>query len=185
MTPKDLNMVSHVKEMISLGVNSFKIEGRMRSIYYVSTVILIYRRIIDKIKNNTLTEEYSAYALNILNRVANRESAPQFFTGLPGENEQYYLGRAEYSNQDFLGLVLDYDGEYVTIEERNHFNVGDVVQFFGPSTETFDYTIESIIDEEGNNLEEARHPRMIVKLKLDRKVAKNDMMRLKVFDICS
>ena len=67
MTPKDLNMVSYVKEMIEAGVNSFKIEGRMRSIYYVSTVILIYRRIIDKLLNNTLTDKYMTYALNILN----------------------------------------------------------------------------------------------------------------------
>ena len=184
MTPKDLNMVSNVKEMIDIGVNSFKIEGRMRSIYYVSTVILLYRRIIDKILSNTLTQEYMDYAVNILNRVANRESAPQFFDGLPTENEQYYLGRAEVSNQDFLGLVLDYDGEYVTIEERNNFSVGDTVQFFGPNTKTFDYVIKDIIDEEGNSIDSARHPQMVVKLHLDKKVEKNDMMRIKMFDIC-
>ena len=184
MTPKDLNMVSNVKEMMDIGVNSFKIEGRMRSIYYVSTVILIYRRIIDKILNNTLTKEYMDYAVNILNRVANRESAPQFFNGLPTENEQYYLGRAEVSNQDFLGLVTDYDGVYVTIEERNTFSVGDTVQFFGPNTKTFDYVIKDIIDEEGNSIDSARHPQMIVKLHLDKKVEKYDMMRIKMFDIC-
>ena len=108
MTPKDLNMVPFIKDMMDVGVNSFKIEGRMRSIYYVSTVILIYRRLIDKILSNTLTEEYQRYALNILNRVANRESTPQFFDKLPGVEEQYYLGRDEVSNQDFLGLVIDY-----------------------------------------------------------------------------
>lgn len=101
MTPKDLNMVPFIKEMIDIGVNSFKIEGRMRSIYYVSTVILIYRRLIDKILNNTLTEEYSKYALNVLNRVANRESTPQFFDKLPGVDEQYYLGRQEPAESRF------------------------------------------------------------------------------------
>ncbi len=184
MTPKDLNMVSNVEKMIDLGVNSFKIEGRMRSIYYVSTVILIYRHIIDKILSNTLTKEYMDYAVNILNRVANRESAPQFFNGLPTEKEQYYLGRAEVSNQDFLGLVTDYDGEYVTIEERNFFSVGDTVQFFGPNTKTFDYVIKDIIDEDGNSIDAARHPQMTVKLHLDKKVEKYDMMRIKMFDIC-
>ncbi len=183
MTPKDLNMVSNVEEMMNIGVNSFKIEGRMRSIYYVSTVILIYRRIIDKILNKSLTKEYMDYAVNILNRVANRESAPQFFNGLPTENEQYYLGRAEVSNQDFLGLVTDYDGEYVTIEERNFFSVGDTVQFFGPNTKTFDFVIKDIIDEEGHSIEAARHPQMTVKLHLDKKVEKYDMMRIKMFDI--
>ncbi len=184
MTPKDLNMVSNVEKMIDLGVNSFKIEGRMRSIYYVSTVILIYRHIIDKILSNTLTKEYMDYAVNILNRVANRESAPQFFNGLPTEKEQYYVGRAEVSNQDFLGLVTDYDGEYVTIEERNFFSVGDTVQFFGPNTKTFDYVIKDIIDEDGNSIDAARHPQMTVKLHLDKKVEKYDMMRIKMFDIC-
>lgn len=183
MTPKDLNLVSYIKDMIDVGVNSFKIEGRMRSIYYVSTVILIYRRLIDKIQNNTLTEEYAKYALNILNRVANRDSAPQFFNKMPGVDEQYYLGRMELSNQDFLGLVLDYEDGYITLEQRNNFKVGDTVQFFGPNIETFDYIIEEILDEEGNNIEIARHPQMIVKLKVPKKLEKNDMMRIKMFDI--
>lgn len=182
MTPKDLNMVPFIKDMIDAGVNSFKIEGRMRSIYYVSTVILIYRRLIDKILNNTLTSEYSSYALNILNRVANRESTPQFFDKLPGVNEQYYLGRCEYSNQDFLGLVIDYKDGIATIEERNYFKIGDEVQFFGPSTETKNFRIEEILDEDGKIVEEANHPQMIVKIRVPFELKKHDMMRLKVFD---
>ena len=182
MTPKDLNMVPFIKDMIDAGVNSFKIEGRMRSIYYVSTVILIYRRLIDKILNNTLTPEYSNYALNILNRVANRESTPQFFDKLPGVNEQYYLGRCEYSNQDFLGLVIDYKDGIATIEERNYFKIGDEVQFFGPSTETKNFRIEEILDEDGEIVEEANHPQMIVKIRVPFELKKYDMMRLKVFD---
>lgn len=182
MTPKDLNMVPFIKDMIDAGVNSFKIEGRMRSIYYVSTVILIYRRLIDKILNNTLTSEYSNYALNILNRVANRESTPQFFDKLPGVNEQYYLGRCEYSNQDFLGLVIDYKDGIATIEERNYFKIGDEVQFFGPSTETKNFRIEEILDEDGKIVEEANHPQMIVKIRVPFELKKHDMMRLKVFD---
>lgn len=182
MTPKDLNMVPFIKDMIDAGVNSFKIEGRMRSIYYVSTVILIYRRLIDKILNDTLTPEYSNYALNILNRVANRESTPQFFDKLPGVNEQYYLGRCEYSNQDFLGLVIDYKDGIATIEERNYFKIGDEVQFFGPSTETKNFRIEEILDEDGEIVEEANHPQMIVKIRVPFELKKYDMMRLKVFD---
>ena len=183
MTPKDLNMVPFIKSMIDVGVNSFKIEGRMRSIYYVSTVILIYRRLIDKILNNTLTEEYEKYALNILNRVANRESTPQFFDKLPGVNEQYFLGRCEVSNQDFLGLVIDYKDGIATIEERNYFKVGTTVQFFGPNTETIDYVVENIMDEDENLINEANHPKMIVKLHVPFELKKYDMMRLKVFDI--
>lgn len=183
MTPKDLNMIPFIKEMIDCGVNSFKIEGRMRSIYYVSTVILIYRRLIDKMLNNTLTKEYENYARNILNRVANRDSTPQFFDKLPGVDEQYYLGREELSNQDFLGLVLDYQDGIATIEQRNYFKVGDTVQFFGPNIETFSYKVEKIMDSDGEKLEVARHPQMIIKLEIDQKLHKFDMMRIKVFDI--
>lgn len=183
MTPKDLNLVLYVQDMISSGVNSFKIEGRMRSIYYVSTVILIYRRLIDKIISNTLTEEYKTYALNILNRVANRESTPQFFNKMPGVDEQYYLGREELSNQDFLGLVLDYKDGVATIEQRNNFKVGDIIQAFGPNHETYEFKVEEILDEQDNSIEVARHPQMIVKLKIDKTLEKNDMLRIKVFDI--
>lgn len=183
MTPKDLNMVPFIKEMIDVGINSFKIEGRMRSVYYIATVILIYRRLIDKIVNNTLTTAYTSYCLNILNRCANRESTPQFFDKLPGVDEQYYLGRQELSNQDFLGLVIDYKDNVVTIEQRNNFKIGTKVQFFGPNTKTFDYKIEEILDEDNNLIDVAKHPQMIIKLKVSNKLNKYDMMRLKVFDI--
>lgn len=185
MTPKDLNMVPFIKDMMASGVNSFKIEGRMRSIYYVSTVILIYRRLIDKILKNELTDEYKEYALNILNRVANRESTPQFFDKMPGVEEQYYLGRDEISNQDFLGLVEDYKDGYVYLEQRNYLKVGDTVQIFGPNHETYEFVIERILDEEDNEIDIARHPQMKIKVKFDKKVEKNDMMRLKMFDIVS
>ena len=182
--PKDLNMVPFIKDQIDLGVASFKIEGRMRSIYYVSTVLLSYRRMIDAALNNTLTKEKEEYYLKILNRCANRESTPQFYDKLPGVNEEYWNGRTEVSNQDFLGLVMDYDEEekVATIEVRNYFGSGQVVQFFGPNHETFDYLINTIYDNEGNIIEVCRHPKSIIKLKVDNKLQINDMMRLKVFD---
>ncbi len=184
MTPKDLNMIPFIKDMINVGVNSFKVEGRMRGIYYIATVILTYRRIIDKILNNNLDKKEEFYYLAILNRCANRESTPQFIDKLPTKNEQYFLGRDEVSNQDFLGIVKDYDEntKMVTLEERNYFKKGDIVEFFGPNIDTFTYTINEIYDENQNVLEYANHPRMIIKLKIDKKLNKFDMMRLKVID---
>lgn len=183
ITPKDLNMVPFIEQMISIGVNSFKIEGRMRSIYYIATVILIYRRLIDKIRNNSLTNAYTNYCLNVLNRCANRESTPQFFDKLPTEDEQYFLGREEVSNQDFLGIVKDYQDGIITLEQRNYFKTGDVVQFFGPNIETFNYQIPEIYNEDNELIEVANHPRMIVKFKCPNKVSSCDLMRIKVFDI--
>lgn len=184
MTSKDLNMIPYLEEMITSSVNSFKVEGRMRGIYYIATVILCYRRMLDKIKDHSLTKEDEAYYLALLNRVANRESSPQFFDKLPGEKEQYFLGRQEVSNQDFLGLVLDYDEkeQIVTLEQRNYFKVGDEVQFFGPNMETFSYTVHTIWNENGEEISVANHPNMILKMPLDRHVSRLDMMRIKVFD---
>ena len=184
MTPKDLNMVENIKDMMDIGVNSFKIEGRMRSIYYVATVILTYRKIIDKILDSSITDGYLNYSLNILNRCANRDSVSQFYKTLPTEKEQYFLGRDEISNQDFLGIVLDYN-EYtqeVTLEQRNYFKIGDEVEFFGPNMETFSYKINNIRNESDEIIEVARHPRMIVKFYVEEKLSKGDLMRIKIFD---
>lgn len=182
MTPKDLNLIDYIQDMIDVGVNTFKIEGRMRSIYYISTVILCYRRVIDKILNNTLTDEDKKYYLNVLNRVANRESAPQFFAKMPTYKEQYYNLRDEESNQDFLGIVKEFDEKNMiaTIEERNLFKIGDKVQFIGPNIETFDDTINIIYDEEGNKIDVANKPKMIVKIKTKNILHPNDLMRVKI-----
>lgn len=183
--PKDLNMIPNIKEMIELGVNSFKVEGRMRSIYYLATVMLSYKRIINHILNNTLTDKISNYYLNILNRCANRESTPQFFNKYPGYEEQYYTNtREEYSNQDFLGIVKENKDGIITLEQRNYFKTGTTVQFISPNKKTFNYEINEIFDEEMNIIKEANHAQMIVKIKVNLNVEKDDIMRLKVFDIC-
>lgn len=183
--PKDLNMIPNIKEMIEVGVNSFKVEGRMRSIYYLATVMLSYKRIINHILNNTLTDKISNYYLNILNRCANRESTPQFFNKYPGYEEQYYTNtREEYSNQDFLGIVKENQDGIITLEQRNYFKTGTTVQFISPNKKTFNYEINEIFDEEMNIIKEANHAQMIVKIRANLNVEKDDIMRLKVFDIC-
>lgn len=186
MTPKDLNMVSNIEEMIKVGVNSFKIEGRMRSVYYIATVIYVYRRLIDMVKNNDVNPGMVEYYLNILNRCANRDSTEQFFNGLPGKNEQYFLGRDEVSNKDFLGFVVDYDKEthMVTLEQRNYFKPGDVAEFFGPNMEATKFIIpDELYDENMELIDVANHPKMIVKFRAPFELHANDMLRIKMFDI--
>ena len=186
MTPKDLNMVANIHEMIKVGVNSFKVEGRMRSVYYIATVIDVYRHLIDMVVNKTINDAYTKYYLSILNRCANRDSTEQFFNKLPGKDEQYFLGRDEVSNKDFLGIVLDYDKEskMLTLEQRNYFKPDDVVEFFGPNTEVFSFTIpKELYDKDDNLIEVANHPQMVVKFKIDQELSRFDMMRIKVFDI--
>ena len=175
---KDLSMLKYIGDMIDLGVKSFKIEGRMRSIYYLATVLSVYRKAIDDYLDGNY--EYNKDLENILNRVANRDSIPQFFDGNISKETNYYNGRVELSNQDFLGVVLDYKDGYATIEERNYFEKGYEVEFFGPNIETFSFKIDEIIDSDGNKIDVVRHPGQIVKIKIDRELTQNDIMRIKI-----
>ena len=182
MCPKDLNMAIYIKDMIDAGVNSFKIEGRMRSIYYIATVLSSYRKIIDDVINNRINDKTINYYLKVLNRCANRESNPQFFKGLPNYKDQYYNGNREVSNQDFLGVVLSNDNGLITLEQRNYFKKGTNIEFISPNFEETEYTIEDIYDEDMNLIEEANHAQMIVKFKTDIPLCKDDIMRLKTID---
>lgn len=179
---KDLMMLTKVKEMIEIGIVSLKVEGRMRSNYYVATVINTYRNLIDDYYENKLTEEKVEYYQKILDRVANREATVQFWDKLPTVNEQYYLERNEVSNQDFLGIVKDYDEttSMVTITERNYFQTGDEVEIFGPNIKPFSFKMPDIYNEDGEKVNIGRHPEEILKFKLDKKVYPNDMIRIKI-----
>ncbi|WP_017728591.1 peptidase U32 family protein, partial [Halalkalibacterium ligniniphilum] len=182
MSPKDLNLLQSIPKLIEAGIDSLKVEGRMKSIHYVATVTSVYRKVIDaycadpdnfKIKKEWLLE---------LEKCANRDFAPQFFEGTPTYKEQMYGKHPKRTNFDFVGLVLDYDEQtgIVTLQQRNHFKPGDEVEFFGPEIDNFVQVIDKIWDEEGNELDAARHPLQIVKFKVDQRVYPQNMMRKEV-----
>ena len=176
---KDLSMAKHIPELMDIGVDSLKIEGRMRSIYYIATVVKVYRKLIDDYYHNSQNYEYNLKYENILRQVANRDSITQFFDGNYGKSVQYYNGRQEATNQDFLGLVLDYDknNKLAKLEQRNYFKKGDKVEIFGPD-KSFKFKIETIYDEDKNKIDIVRHPKQIVYLKVPEKVSANDMMKI-------
>jgi len=178
---KDLSLIRYLKDMIDIGITSLKVEGRMRSNYYIATVISTYREAIDLYYDGKLTDDKIEYFSKVLNRVANRESTSQFYDKFPTSNEQYYQDRQEVSNQDFLGIVVDYDNDnkMVTLSQRNYFKKGDVVEIFGPNIDSFSFEIPDLYDEEGNMMEVARHPKEIVRFKLEKEVFENDIMRVK------
>ena len=182
MSSKDLNMIEYIEDMINLGVESFKIEGRMKSLYYIATVTNAYRNIIDKVVNKTLNKETLEYYKKVLNRCSNRENAPQFYNKYPGVNEQYFSGREEVSNQDFLAIVNDYEEEkkLATIEQRNFFKIGDEVEMFGPNMEPISYKINTIINDKNELVDAARHPQEILKINVPSKVCKGDIIRVKI-----
>ena len=179
---KDLSMLKFIPDMIELGITSFKIEGRMRSLYYIATVVSIYRRVIDEYYSGNYN--YNKSYEKILRRCANRDSVPQFFNNIYDSSCSYYNGRFEVSNQDFLGIVLDYDkkNKLATIEQRNYFKVGDIVEFFGPNHNIITYVIDKIYDEENNNIDIVNHPRQIVKIPVNDELVKYDLMRIKDID---
>jgi len=171
---KDLSMAKYIKDLIDINVKSLKVEGRMRSVYYVATVAYIYRKIID----NEFNEDYE-YELY---RCANREAVSHYFNKKVDENEQYYNDREEPSNKDFLGLVLEYKNNEIILEQRNYFKKGDYITIFGPKTDKFSFKVEYIKDIENNVIDVGRHPKQILKIPCNKRVYKDDIIRVK-FDI--
>lgn len=176
---KDLSMIDYLEDLINIGVSSLKIEGRMRSMYYIATVVDSYKKVRDMVINNTLTEEKLNYYKKVLNKVSNRENRPQFFDKEPGVNEQYYTGREEASNQDFLGLIKKAD-DLVTIEQRNNFKIGDEIEVFGPNTAPQKFTLEYMVNEKMEETNVARHPREILYIKVPFKVNSGDILRVPI-----
>lgn len=181
MATKDLNMASLLDKLIATGVKSLKIEGRMRSPYYLATVISSYRRLIDSYYNGTLNDDIILREEKILSRVANRETSTHFYLKEADYTDQYYTGRQELSNQDFLAQVLDYDKDthLATITERNYFKVGDEVEIFTPSGKIISFVVEKLYDENNNPIDVARHPEEILKIEVPEEVEKDSMMRVK------
>lgn len=169
MATKDLNTARYIKNLIDIGVRSLKVEGRMRSIYYLATVIGTYRKIIDAIYNNTLSDEFLNIQEKILSRVANRETSTHYLTKKADYNDQYYTGRSEVSNQDYLGQVICYDkkNKLVKIYERNYFKVGDKVELFTPQGKIIPFKIEKLFNADKNKIDIARHPDSIYYIYLD------------------
>ena len=181
MATKDINMARHIGDMIDIGIKSLKVEGRMRSLYYLATVIGTYREIIDSYYRNTLTEEKLEVLEYRLSRVANREVSTHYFTKEADETDQYYTGRQEISNQDYLGLITgyDHDNNCIILVERNYFKPGDAIELFTPTGQVYDYTVDKIYDEDMNELEVARHPEQVLKLKFTEELPPYSMIRLK------
>ncbi|MDD6878928.1 MAG: U32 family peptidase [bacterium] len=183
---KDLNISNYIKDLIDIGVSSLKVEGRMRSIYYLATVIGTYRKIIDACYDNKLTTDYLQEQLKVLNRVANRETSTHFFDKEADYSDQYYTGRQELSNQDYLGIIISYDkaSKVLTLIERNYFEKGQDVEIFTPNGDVIKFSIDEVYDEDLNPISVARHPEQIIKIKLDTniKIDKYSMMRVGVLN---
>ncbi|MDK3862659.1 U32 family peptidase [Staphylococcus pseudintermedius] len=183
MSPRDLKLIESIPNMMDLGIDSLKIEGRMKSIHYIATVVSVYRKVIDAYAADPENFKIKPEWLFELDKCANRDTAPAFFKGTPGYEEQMFGNESSKKAPfDFIGLVLDYDkdSQMATIQQRNHFKPGQEVEFFGPEIQTFKQVVDKIYDEEGNELDAARHPLQIVQIKVDQPIYPNNMMRKEV-----
>lgn len=179
MSAVDLSMIRHIPELVEGGVDSLKIEGRMKSIHYVSTVCNVYRQAIDAYCHDPDHYEFRQEWEDELWKVAQRELSTGFYYGVPTENEQIFGKPRKIPVYAFIGQVLAYDEEtqMATIEQRNNFGVGDEVEFYGPGFTHVYQKIEQLWDENGEPIERAPNPLMIVKMKVHTPVKPMDMMR--------
>ena len=180
MATKDMNMANHIKDLIDIGVTSLKVEGRMRSLYYLAVVIGTYRAIIDDLYAGTMTDSKMKIYQSRLDRVANRETSTHFFMREENYTDQYYSGRSEVSNQDYLGQVISYQDGLLKIYERNYFEVGDNIELFTPNGEHIEFTVSKLYNEDMESVDVARHPDDIyyLELKTDIDVPEYSMIKI-------
>ena len=181
---KDMNMALYIGDLIEIGVKSLKVEGRMRSLYYLATVIGTYRNIIDDYYNNDLNEDRMKIYKERLDRVANRETSSHYFTKKADYNDQYYTGRSEVSNQDYLGQIIDYDSNKKLLKfyERNYFEVGDKIELFTPDGDHINFICCELYDDNMNKIDVARHPDNIYYLYLDTDIKVSEYSMIKIVE---
>ncbi|MDH6674008.1 peptidase U32 family protein [Paenibacillus glucanolyticus] len=179
MGSKDLCMLEHIPDLIEVGIDSFKIEGRMKSIHYVATVVNVYRQAIDSYMADPEHYVLKPEWIEEINKAANRPLNTGFFYDTPDHEDHIYEPEEKAVPYDFAGLVMAYDKHSGTavIQQRNHFKPGDEIEFFGPEGTFFKQVVGPIQDEDGNELNAARHPLQLIRLQVDQPVRNFDMMR--------
>lgn len=183
MNSKDLCMINYIPELIEAGVDSFKIEGRVKSEYYVATVINQYRRAIDDyyedIEKYKYNRDNNIYLEEIM-KVSHRDFTTAFFFGDVKEASLTYDNSSYIRLYDFIARVLDYDEDkkLMKVQERNKFSIGDEVEIFGPKF--YDkFTINKIYDENMNEVDNINTPMKEAYIPYDKKVEYNYMIRRK------
>lgn len=162
---KDLCMINHLNAVIDAGIVSLKIEGRMKSAYYTACVTGVYRREIDRIK--TMGSSYQPLESNLeeLDKVSHRPYTTAFYFGKPKENTQEYSVSKYVRNYDFVAKVLGFDTEkqWIKLEQRNHFKLGDTLELIAPSKEEFiRIPVNELYNQEKEPIEKAPHPQQTV-----------------------
>ena len=181
LNSRDLCMIEHIPELIGSGLASLKIEGRMKSIFYVATIIAAYRKAIDAYYENPQGYVFKQEWMDEMKKVSHREFTTGFYFNNPTNKDQNYRTSAYTRDYSFTGLVKDYDAKtgFATVEQRNKMVLGDEIEVFGPGEDFFVQELEEMYDEEGNPISSAPHPQQILKIKMKQPVKENFMLRKK------
>lgn len=177
MAVKDLNMSKYIEDMANIGIASFKIEGRMRSPFYLAVVLSSYRRIIDAVYNHTLTNDILDKEIKILSKVSNRENSTHFYDHDADINDQYYLGRGEPSNQDYLGIIIEKNENLYTIKQRNYFKLDDAIEIITPNMDLIELNVNNLFNEKMEKITVANQADSVIKMKIDKDLPLYSMLR--------
>ncbi len=178
---KDLCMIEHIPELLETGVDSYKIEGRMKTALYVATVARTYRRALDDYMESP--EKYRQNMPWYLDQISNctyRQFTTGFFFGKPDETAQIYDNNTYVKEYTYLGIAgnCNEQGLY-RIEQRNKFSVGETIEVMKPDGQNIEVTVRQIIDEEGNAMESAPHPKQALYIDLGQPLEMYDILRRK------
>ena len=182
---KDMCMIQYVPQIIESGINSFKIEGRMKTAYYVATTVRAYRMAIDEYVKDPENWKFNPMWLEELKKGSHRHYSTGFYLGKTTTKDQNYESASYVRNYDFVGVVraLEEESGLVVVEQRNRMFVGDKVEIIGPYKETMYATILEMYNENGEPIESAPHAKQIVKMKLDVPVEEHYMLRKPIVSI--
>lgn len=179
LNSRDLCMIRYIPDLVKAGVASAKIEGRIKSAFYVATIVGAYRKAIDEYYENPENYEVNPVVLDEINKASHREFTTGFYFDKPMNTAQSYQSSAYIREYSFVGVVKEYDHDtgIAVIEQRNKFSVGDEVEIFGPYTEFFTQTVHGLVNDEGEAVQDAPHPQQILKMKIDKAVAPGFLIR--------
>lgn len=186
LNSKDLCMIQHIPDLVDAGISSFKIEGRMKTSYYVAAVVKAYRDAIDDYFSDAeLYERKKHIYLDEIKKTSYRDFTTGFYYDKPGSDEQNYGDSSYIRSYDFVGLVLDYDQDshIATVEQRNKFVLGDTIEVLKKSGEGFSQVVTEMYDQNYVPIQSAPHAKQIILLKLENEVCKHDMLRKRAEDV--
>lgn len=184
MSSKDLMGARFLPDLIRMGIASVKIEGRMKSTYYIATLIHTYRMLIDEIyTEGSISDQRMDWYCAQLAKAENRPFATGFYLGMPQANDQLYGVNGAGISGEYIADVIAYDSTHktATLKVRNKFDPGTLVEAFAPHEPLRQFIISEIYDEDDMRLETANQPMRIVKIPCDIPLSEHAMIR-KVID---